>query len=196
MNLRATLLLSLVCVSALAQAEELPLAFNGTDFTGWVVPEDNEWWAVKDGLLEVRSDPEKKGSNLFTEKEYGNFVMQFEFKMGAGTVDSGIFMRGKHDQIQIGESGSLKRDLTGSPYIPGKGYPVEAEGVAELLKPDDWNSMTIVAMGPTYTVWLNGKLVLNYTSKTSKKRGPIGIQLHPDRDMAIDYRDIRIAELD
>jgi hypothetical protein len=196
MHLRATLMLSLVCVSALAQAEELPLAFNGADFTGWVVPEDNEWWAVKDGLLEVRSDPEKKGSNLFTEKEYGNFVMQFEFKMGAGTVDSGIFMRGEHDQIQIGESGSLKRDLTGSPYIPGKGYPKEAEGVAELLKLDDWNSMTIVAMGPTYTVWLNGKLVLNYTSKSAKKRGPIGIQLHPDRDMAMEYRDIRIAELD
>jgi hypothetical protein len=196
MKMRCALLLSLLWISALGTAEELPLAFNGDDFTGWELPKDNEWWAVADGVLEVRSDPERKGSNLFTDKEFGNFIMQFKFKMGDGTVDSGIFVRGKHDQIQIGESGSLKRDLTGSPYIPGKGYPVEAEGVAELLKTGDWNSMTIVAMGPTYTVWLNGKLVLNYTSKTAEKRGPIGIQLHPDRDMAIDYRDIRIAELD
>ena len=63
--------------------------------------------------------------------------------MGKGTIDSGIFIRTEKQQIQIGESGSLKRDLTGSPYIPGKGYPVEAENVKELLKMDDWNTMKV-----------------------------------------------------
>ena len=36
--------------------------------------------------------------------------------------------------------------MTGS-YISGKGYPVEAKGVKELLKLDDWNTMKICAEG-------------------------------------------------
>jgi hypothetical protein len=30
-------------------------------------------------------------------------------------------------KIQIGESGSLQRDMTCSPYVPGQGYPLEAQ---------------------------------------------------------------------
>lgn len=178
-----------------AAADELPSAFTGRNFAGWQVPEGNIWWKATDGVLQVRSGPKQQGSTLWTTHEYGDFVMQFDFKMGEGTVDSGIYVRSETDQIQIGESGSLKRDMTGSPYIVGKGYPVEATGVAEVLKPDDWNSMTIVAIGNTYVVWLNDKLVLTYESETAAKKGPIGIQLHAARDMAVDYRDIRIAEL-
>ena len=71
------------------------------------------------------------------------------------------------DQIQIGISGSLKRDMTASPYIPGKGYPVEAEGVAELLKHDDWNHMRVEVSGKEYVCYLNGKKVMTYESDTA-----------------------------
>jgi hypothetical protein len=46
-----------------------------------------------------------------------------------------------------------------------------------------------------YACWLNGKKVMSYTSDTGKPRGPIGIQLHGDRDMSIDFREITVAEL-
>ena len=133
---------------------------------------------------------------MWTTTEFKDFVMTFEFKMGKGTVDSGIFMRNDHDQIQIGISGSLKRDMTASPYIPGKGYPVEAKGVKELLKTDDWNSMKIEATGKTYISWLNGKKVMTYTSESAIEKGPVGIQLHGNRDMAIDYRNIKMASVE
>ena len=178
------------------RADELPSVFNGKDLTGWRVPEGNIWWHVADGELKVRSGPEKTGSTLWTEQEYENFVMEFEFKMGTGTVDSGVYVRTEREQIQIGISGSLKRDMTASPYISGKGYPVEATGVKELLKSDDWNEMTIVAKGKGYAVWLNGRHVMSYESETAVPKGPVGIQLHGNRDMTIDYRNIRLAELD
>lgn len=187
------LLVALFVVSI--QAKPLPSIFNGKDFTGWKVPANNIWWSVEHGLLKVKSGPEKKGSTLWTEKEYRNYVMELEFKFGPGTVDSGVFMRNSKEQIQIGISGSLKRDMTASPYIAGKGYPVEAKGVKELLKLDDWNEMTIVAKGKNYTVWLNGKNVMTYESDTAIEKGPVGIQLHGNRDMAIDYRKITLAEL-
>lgn len=187
------------------QGGELPSIFNGKDLTGWKAPENNIWYTVADGVLKVKSGPERKGSTLWTEKEYKNFIMQFDFKMGEGTVDSGIYVRNSKEQIQIGISGSLKRDMTGSPYISGKGYPVEAnqnlltkpeeKGVADLLKLDDWNSMTIVAKGKAYSVWLNGIHVMDYHSESAIEKGPVGIQLHGNRDMAIDYRNITLSEI-
>ena len=110
-------------------------------------------------------------------------------------VDSGVWMRSENDQIQIGISGSLKRDLTGSPYIPKLKYPVEAKGILELVKPTDWNTMKIKMEGKTYTVWLNGVEVMTYTSETIPASGPVGLQLHPGNVMSIQYRNIRLAEL-
>ena len=194
--LLAALLVAAVGMAGEVEKRPLPAAFNGEDLSGWEVPEDNIWWKVEDGILNVESGPEQKGSTLWTKAEYGNFVMEFEFKMGKGTVDSGVYLRNSKEQIQIGISGSLKRDMTGSPYISGKGYPVEAEGVKELLDVDGWNAMTIVAKGDDYTVWLNGDFVMQYESESAIEKGPIGMQLHGHRDMSIQYRDIRIAELD
>jgi hypothetical protein len=180
----------------ISRAEPLPSIFSGQDLAGWRVPENNVWWHARDGVLKVTSGPQQNESTLWTEKEYRNFIMEFEFKFGEGTVDSGIFVRTDREQIQIGISGSLNRDMTGSPYIAGKGYPVEAKGVSELLKANDWNAMTIVAKGKNYTVWLNGRNVMSYDSDSAVERGPIGIQLHGSRTMSIDYRKLTLAELE
>ena len=178
-----------------AQETKLKKGFNGKDFKGWVLPQDNIWWSVADGVIFAKSGPEKKGSILWTEKIYTDFIIETDFLYGEGTVDTGIFLRSEDQQIQMGISGSLKRDMTGSPYIPGKGYPVEAKGVAELLKPKDWNTIKIKAVGPEYTVWLNGKEVLSYTSSEVPKMGSIGLQLHPGKDMEASFRNIRIGEI-
>jgi hypothetical protein len=143
----------------------------------------------------VRNNAARKGSNLWTEKSYTNFIFQADYLLGDGVVDSGVWMRSENDQIQIGISGSLKRDLTGSPYIPKLRYPVEAKGVLELIKPTDWNTMKIKMEGKTYTVWLNGVEVMTYTSETIPASGPVGLQLHPGNTMSIQYRNIRLAEL-
>ena len=193
--LAASAALAAILLPVPARADEKfePL-FNGKDLAGWKAPENNIWYLVEDGILRIRSSPDQKGSILWTEKEYENFVMELEFKFISGTIDSGVHVKSE-DQIQIGISGSLKRDMTASPYIPGKGYPVEAEGVKELLKMDDWNRMRIEVRGMEYTVSLNGKKVMTYQSESGKAKGPIGLQLHGNRDMAIDYRNLKLAPL-
>ena len=186
--------LSLLFSSAFAASTSL---FNGKDLTGWKIPKGNEkvgWYQAKQGILELRSGPKKKGSVLWTEKNYKDFEVDLEFRFVDGTIDSGIHLRNS-DQIQIGISGSLKRDMTCSPYIPGKGYPVEASDVAKLLNAKDWNKVKIRAVGPKYTTWLQGKEVMNYESGSAKDEGPIGIQLHGNRNMKIDFRNLTIKEL-
>ncbi len=178
-----------------AQEPKLKKIFNGKNLKGWKAPANNVWWTASKGILFVKSTAEKKGSNLWTEKSYSNFILQADFLMGDGTVDSGFFLRSEEDQVQIGISGSLKRDMTGSPYIPKLRYPVEATKTKDVLKPKDWNTMKIKVVDKTYTVWLNGVEVMTYTSENIPASGPIGIQLHPGNEMSISYKNIRLAEL-
>ena len=83
--------------------------------------------------------------------------------------------------------------MTASPYVPKSGYPVEAQGVTELLKLNDWNTITAIAKANTYKVWLNGKEVMNYTLEDANLEGPIGIQVHPNRDMSLQFKNILVA---
>jgi hypothetical protein len=187
----------LTSATALVAGPKLKPIFNGKDLSGWEVPDGNDeagWYKAVEGVLKIQSGSKKKGSILWSKKKYRNFVVEFEFRMGEGRVDSGVHVRTK-DQIQIGISGSLNRDMTCSPYIPGKGYPVEAKNIKKLLKPKDWNTMRIQAIGKEYTVWLQGEKVMTYKSDSAIDEGPIGIQLHGGRNMAIDYRKLKLAEL-
>ncbi len=182
-------------LTTICNAQMAKSLFDGESLAGWVEPDTNLFWTAHDGILSAQSDPDKKGSILWTEKSFRDFSIELDFKMGKGTVDSGVFLREINFQIQIGESGSLKRDMTASPYIPGKGYPVEASGVADLLQQDDWNSLKIEAIGKTATVWLNSKEVMTYTTEEGPEEGAIGLQLHPNRDMSIDFRNIQVTEI-
>lgn len=181
-------------ISTYAQDPKLKKIFNGKDLKGWVVPKATDEWTVSKGILFVKNNAAKKGAILWTEGKFENFIFQTDFLMGDGTVDSGIFLRSENDQIQIGISGSLKRDLTASPYIPKLKYPVEAQ-VKEILKPKEWNTMKIKVVDKTYTVWLNGIEVMTYTSEFIPAQGPIGIQLHPGNEMSVSYKNIRLAKL-
>ncbi|MBK9492876.1 MAG: DUF1080 domain-containing protein [Haliscomenobacter sp.] len=186
-----------LCTSMSANAQEAKLKkiFNGKNLKGWVAPVNKDCWTASKGILYVKNEPTKKGEILWTEKSYQDFVFQADFLMGEGTVDSGIFLRSENDQVQIGISGSLKRDMTGSPYVPKLRYPVEASGVKDILKLKDWNTLKIKLVGKTYTAYLNGKEVMTYTSADIPVSGPIGIQLHPGNEMSISYRKILMAEL-
>lgn len=170
--------------------------FDGSNLSKWIIPENNIWWTIEDDIMKVKSGPDQKGSTLWTQDQFDNFRVRLQFKFGPGIVDSGIFMRGddsKNPQIQIGISGSLKRDMTGSPYVPKQGYPKEATLVGSLLKKDDWNNMEIETIGNRYRVWLNGQQVMNYTLEDANLKGPVGLQLHGNRTMEIWYKSIEIA---
>ena len=55
--------------------------------------------------------------------------------------------------------------------------------------------MRIKAVGKQYSVWLKGEKVMTYKSDSAIDEGPVGIQLHGNRIMSIDYRNLRIAKL-
>jgi len=173
--------------------------FNGKDLNNWtVIPETQaSSWNAKNGVLYAKNDAAETGSNLWTTNEYEDFAIQLKFKTGGGIVDSGVFIRGENPespQIQIGISGSLKVDMTGSPYVPKQGYPQKAE-VEQILKNKQWNTLTILAVKNNYKVWLNGQKVLDYLLENARLKGPVGLQLHPNRTMDIEFKEILIKKL-
>lgn len=170
---------------------------NQADLDQWIIPENNIWWSVEKGTLVGKSDLDLKGSNLWSKEDLKDFVIKIDFKMGEGTVDSGIFIRGEssnNPQIQIGISGSLKRDMTASPYVPSKGYPKEAL-VSSILKPKKWNALEVKAIKNNYKVWLNGAFVMDYTLENANLSGPVGFQVHRGKEMKISIKNIFLKKL-
>ena len=170
--------------------------FNGNDLQGWITG-NPVCWSIEKGILHGKNDPDKKGDILLTEKDdYRDFIIQLDFKMGAGRVDSGIFLRDTQEQIQIGESGSLKRDMTALPYIPAlRGYPVQVDAAEKVLDKTGWNTLKVKVVGSSYTTWLNGEKIMTYDSQTIVPAGPVGLQVHPGREMEISFRNISLQEL-
>lgn len=76
-----------------AEQPQLEKIFNGRDFTGWKVPQNNIWWTHHDGVLTAKSGPDKKGTILWTTEKYEDFIIEFDFRMGPGSINSGIFLR-------------------------------------------------------------------------------------------------------
>jgi hypothetical protein len=172
---------------------DLPAIFNGTDLAGWKIVGD-PYWKVVDGAIIGENDAAMKGSMLFTEKSYGDVIVEGEVRF-TGEIDSGIMVRKPELQVQIGVSRTLKRDMTGSFYTGT--YPEEARApkAAELLKPGEWNRIRVEAKGDTFTVWLNGEEVSQYTSDKYREPGPIGLQIHANLVMKVEFRDLRAKAL-
>jgi len=198
-----TLTLALA-TSAFAQArsESQPI-FNGKDLAGWKAPEPNPFWKVADGVLVGENDEKLKGHVLYTERAYTNFVLELEVRWN-GEIDSGVIFRRPELQVQFGVSRSLKRDMTGSFYVsktefqPKAGYPAsgQAREIGRQFKPDDWNKFRIEAKGGTFTVWLNGEQVSQFTDPNYSGAAPIGLQIHAGLKMKVEFRNVSARSLE
>ena len=136
---------------------------------GWVVRTWNDVsketakeavWTVKDGVL--RSSKER-GNWLMSEKEYGDFILEFEVKLG-----------------ELGNSGcALRAPMKGDPAFDGmelqladKRYNTEAKdseltgGIyraiapsKQVYKPTEWNKCLIELKGDHLKVVMNGETI-------------------------------------
>jgi hypothetical protein len=205
MNPRRLLLaLSLLAASVTAAAAEPKLVplFNGRDLTNFKSEGAAEFWRVENGILIGQNNAAKKGHYLWTQKEYGDFVIEFDVRWKTTTprgVDTGLEMRKPKIQLQLGVSGSLRVDMSGSFYTGGKpAYPEagQAKNAKALMKPEgEWNTFRIQAKGNTFTCWINGQKASEYTDAKFSGAAPLGLQIHGGVEMTCEYRNIRIAEL-
>jgi hypothetical protein len=161
------------------------LLWDGRTATGWRAPYGKEFpaniWEIKEGALTVKPQPAgAKHSDIVTEKEFGAFDLQFEFKLTPG-ANSGV-------KYFVVEEEKLKGAVIGLEYqvLDDEKHPDAKQGAAgnrtqaslyDLIpaiqnnrgkhKVGEWNLGRIVVY-PDNRVehWLNGYKVVEYQRGT------------------------------
>ncbi len=147
--------------------------FNGKDFAGWVYGRrDNgaenrsgKGYQIENGVIfSTRED----GGNLYTEKEYADFVFRFDFKL-TENANNGIGIRAplQGDAAYVGMEIQVLDD-GGSSYT--KLQPYQYHGSIYGMVPPkrgfqkpvgEWNTEEITARGRRITVKLNGTTIVD-----------------------------------
>ena len=200
--------------------------FNGKDFTGWIYgqrPNGTENKTGKGYQIEngVIYSTKEDGGNLYTEKEYANFVFRFEFKL-TPNANNGIGIRAPlvGDAAYVGmeiqvldDTGSMYTKLEPGQYH-GSIYKV-APATRGFLKPvGEWNAEEIIANGRQITIKLNGTTIVDCNldevndeavlkahrdlSKPEGSRGIANTKGHIGflgHGAHVEFRNIRIKEL-
>jgi hypothetical protein len=215
--------LSLVVLSALYVVAAAPAAdkekeegftslFNGKDLTGWVYggKKSGKGYQVADGgiLYCTKED----GGNLYTEKEYTDFVYRFDFKLEPN-ANNGIGIRAplEGDAAYVGmevqildDSGSQYKNLLPGQYH-GSIYKVFPAKRGHLKPVGEWNEEEIRVKGRQVTVTLNDAVIVDANLDDVKdpavlkehpglqnKKGHLGFLGHGAR---VEFRNMRVKEL-
>jgi hypothetical protein len=189
--------------------------FNGKDLTGWkgLAADPPAWtkmtleeiaraqaeadasmrahWRVVDGVLSF----DGRGGNLCTARDYGDFEMFVDWRIGPGG-DSGLYLRGS-PQVQIWDP-DQRPEGSGGLYnnrIHPRSPAVRADRPA-----GEWNTFFIRMTGERVTVDLNGVRVVddvvmeNYweRDKPIYPAGQIELQAH---DTPLEFKNILLREI-
>ena len=75
-------LIAQACPNPSGIPEGFEVLFNGNDFTNWIIPEgDNGHWKIIDGVIDYDAESEAKDKNLWSEKEYEDFVLYVDWRI-------------------------------------------------------------------------------------------------------------------
>ncbi len=205
--------------SGLAQAEEWVNLTPDDAMTGWVQRGGAAKYAVEDGVVIGSSVPNTDNSFLCTEKEYGDFILEFEF-IGHPELNSGVQIRSESKpdyknnrvhgyQVEL-EQENRDRYWSGGIYDEARrGWldPMKDDKAAEkafgesgkkIWKPGEWNKVRVEAKGDRIQTWVNGEPRADLTDGMTRK-GFIALQVHGvggnEEPMSVKWRNIRIQEL-
>jgi hypothetical protein len=160
--------------------------FNGKDLTGWVAMNDGVF-TVTNGVLHIQ----KSSGWLRTEKEFGDFVFEAEWRALETNYNSGFFVRagleGKPFPTDVWQV-NTKESAVGS-FLKGSTTVVPSK--TPKMPVNEWVKFRIEARGRNLTLDVNGARVWEF-NELEPDHGYIGVQTE---GKAFDFRNLRIREL-
>jgi 3-keto-disaccharide hydrolase len=184
--------------------------FDGKSLKGWtLVGGKGPGYVVKNGILVCPADG---GGNLFTEKEYSNFVFRFEFRLTAG-ANNGVGIRAplegdaayKGMEIQILDNTAPQYAHLKPGQYHGSIYLVVPAKRGFLKPVGQWNREEILANGRHIRVTLNGTTIVD--ANLADVTDPAVLKKHPGlartgghigflgHGTQVEFRNIRVKEL-
>jgi hypothetical protein len=224
MLLFANGLFALIMSASVAPAQDdLKPLFDGKTLNGWKQHGGQAKYSVENGEIVGRSVPNTQNSFLCTEKEYGDFILEVEFKVDP-TLNSGIQIRSQvfDAEREIDVEGKKKklpadrvhgyqveidpseRSYSGSIYDEARRGRFLADlkdndAARKAFKQGDWNKFRIECKGNSIKTWINGVPAVDLKDDMTPK-GLIALQVHGvgkrEEPLVVRWRNIRIKELD
>jgi hypothetical protein len=157
--------------------------FNGVDFSGWAGPVDQ--FEVVDGTIVCRPH---QGGTIYTEREYGDFAVRFEFKLPpAGNNGLAIRHPGDGDaayvamcELQILDNEHPNYKDLDPRQFHGSAYGMAAAHRGYLRPAGEWNFQEVVVQGSRIRVELNGTVILD--ADLAQVTEFMGSTPHPGKD--------------
>jgi hypothetical protein len=201
---------ALVCNSFAADDEGFVSLFDGKTLTGWQ-------GAVTGYLVEddaIVCDP-KKGGFLYTDKEYGDFVLRLEFKLTPG-ANNGIGIRTPMGgdpayvgmELQVLDDTAKQYEKLKEYQYHGSIYGVVAAKRGHQKPVGEWNTQEITVKGKQVKIVLNGETIVDADIEKASTPKTIDGNKHPglEREKGficfcghgakVSFRNIKIKELE
>lgn len=187
------------------------LLFNGKDLNNWVGNKTE--YVVEDNAIAIYPTKEGHG-NIYTEKEYADFIFRFEFQLTPGAnnglgihapLTGDIAYNGK--EIQILDNDAPVYSTLEAYQYHGSVYGIMAAKRGFLKPTGEWNQEEVYVKGDYIKVTLNGTVILEGDLKKATKNGTLDHKEHPGLNRhsghigflghgsVVKFRNIRIKEL-
>ena len=194
--------------------------YNGKDLAGWHQLGGKATYKAEGETIVGTSVAKTSNSFLATDKDYSNFILEYEFKVDP-ILNSGVQVRSHSrpeynkgqvhgTQIEIDVDNAKKRYWAAGIYEEGRrGWLVPkkddkaaekafTEQGAKLCKPTEWNKVRVEVAGDHYRTFYNGEFRADLHD-SMEKDGFIALQVHavPDANVGktVAWRNIRIKVL-
>lgn len=175
-----------------AEEPEFTVLFNGENLDGWVG--NKQSYIVKDGTITIDTSATEGVGNLYTENEYSDFHLKFEFQLTPGANNGlGIHAPLEGDAAYVGkELQILDNDANKYKDLHEYQYHGSVYGVIPakrgFQKPvGEWNQEEVIVQGQKVKVILNGETILEGDFKEASANGTLDGKEHPGLDRNIGH---------
>ena len=200
-----------LCGAITMSAQTWEPLFNGKNLNGWKKLNGKAEYKVENNAIVGYTKANTPNTFLVTKKNYGDFILELEFKVD-DSMNSGIQFRSESKkEYQKGrvhgyqyEIDPSDRAWSGGIYDEARRgwlYPMTKNPKAQTaFKKGEWNKVRIECLGNSIRTWLNGIPCANIWDDTTPS-GFIALQVHEiynkaDAGKCVAWRDIRICTTD
>ena len=211
--MKKTIILSLlVCMTLGLSAQDMQWEslFNGKNLKNWKKLNGDAEFKVQDVSIDGISISGTPNTFLATKKYYGDFILEFEFKIESG-LNSGVQFRSESlKEYQNGRVHGYQYEIDSSPRAWSGGIYDEARRAwiyrltanppaRKAFKSNEWNRGRIEAIGNSIRTWVNGIECANIIDDVTPS-GFIALQVHEvgknEDGKTVAWRNIRICTTD
>ncbi len=198
-------------LSAEEEKEGFHVLFDGTNLDQWIGNKKD--YAVESGNI-VLHPSKGSGGNLYTNKQFDDFVFRFEFMLTPG-ANNGLGIRTPNEgdaayqgmELQILDNDAPVYEKLQVYQYHGSVYGVIPAKRGFLKPVGEWNYQEVIADGDHIKVILNGTTILDGNIREASKNGTIDKREHPGllnktghigflgHGSKVMFRNIRIKEL-